>query len=952
MPGGHPIPYEAFPDVNPTGAPQGDFENIHASPEEFGGLVAGSEEKLGKGVEDVGTTGLQVATDYQQRSDDIHATDLNTWAGKNLSDRFLQIKQLQGRAASDALPQYKTDIDDIRQQAMNQATNLYEKQKLSQSLSYLTDAYYRYGTSHAADQMTAYASKTANDAASNYGNLAGITYQTGDWAGFQRNLNNQDMEGRNYLEHQGYDPTTIETEVTKNRGKTLRDIIESQAASDPNAASLLFQKYATQMDPLNRLAVMNKLTPILRQQGFEVAGNALLGRVPPQDAFSHGETSAGLPTGYTAKVISIESNWDPNAASPSGTYRGLGQFGPTEAKKYGITDPGDVAQTSNALLSEAQDNKPVLANALSRNPTAGELYLAHQQGAAGAAALLANPDKPAWEAIRKFYGSDAVAQQAIWGNMPASMKAQFPDGVQSVPAAAFSQMWTGRYQRAGVDVPIIDKGQAYQRMEALYGNNPVMRNGVKSVIDREYNLQEVESSQRRGELEAQVPGLIQDVRDGNVEKALPPDVALLGPVAASRIQSEWNSAYREGQARRGMVYASPDEINDLRTSLVKGPGDDEFRRQDLGAFDRAVGERDKLIFGNPEAAEEGKRRGDPAAYAQTYPTVATLKEQSKANPQDADAFQKYATSSLALQDHLGVPKADQHILNRSESEAVVKQITTPGADVKGILDRAKQQAGDHYQDVYHDLVTQGGLGASYQLVGALDDKNAGVLSRWLQGLAPKEDGKASTADEILGISGGKNNATQVRSDILSNTALTDLQHSWGDSGFSADAIKGLTGAVEDLAYGKMLYEHLSPTSAAGQAVEAVTGKYTIWSGEGSARVPIENNATVRANAAKTLDNLKEEDLSIPGVIGADRQLGAARGADYLRLLKASPYWVTSSDGKGIILKDSYLTGSIGRVVNDKAGKPIYIPFDAPLMADAKLPAPDAATVAGAGTSGG
>jgi hypothetical protein len=33
-------------------------------------------------------------------------------------------------------------------------------------------------------------------------------------------------------------------------------------------------------------------------------------------------------------------------------------------------------------------------------------------------------------------------------------------------------------------------------------------------------------------------------------------------------------------------------------------------------------------------------------------------------------------------------------------------------------------------------------------------------------------------------------------------------------------------------------------------------------------------------------------------------------------------------------------------------QPIYVPFDAPLMADAKLPAPDAATVAGAGTSGG
>jgi hypothetical protein len=399
-----------------------------------------------------------------------------------------------------------------------------------------------------------------------------------------------------------------------------------------------------------------------------------------------------------------------------------------------------------------------------------------------------------------------------------------------------------------------------------------------------------------------------------------------------------------------MVYASPDEINDLRTSLVKGPGDDEFRRQDLGAFDRAVGERDKLIFGNPEAAEEGKRRGDPGAYAETYPSVAALK--AKVDPKNPASYDAFATASLSLQDHLGVPQPDQHILSRDEAQKFTTAITTPGANVKGMLDEAKRRFGDHYQDVYHDLVTQGGLAPSYQLVGALDDKNAGVLSRYLQGLAPKEDGKATTADEILGESGGHPVATTIRTDVRSNPSLLDLQHSWADSGFSPDQIKGLSGSVEDLAYAKSLYENANPTTAAQQAVDAIAGKYSLWSGQGTARVPVDVNATVQSNAATVLDRLKEEDLSIPEVIGANRQIGAARAADYLRLVKASPYWVTSADGKGVILKDSYLTGSLGRVVTDKGGKPIYVPFDAPLMADAKLPPPDAATVAGAGTSGG
>jgi hypothetical protein len=927
---GHPIPYNAFPDVNPTGAPANDFENIHATPEEFGGLIAHSEETLGHGVEQVGDTGVQIATQRQTDLNDIHATELNSWFADQVTDRWSKFAQLKGRAALDDLPQFKADVDKLRQDAMGKAPSLQEQTRLSSSLRGLQDQYYKFGTNHADSEANTYATKTATDAAANYGNLAAISYGQGDWANFEKNLNNQDMEVRNYLDHQGYDHTTIETEVTKRRSTTLKDVIETQAASDPNAASLLFQRYATQMDAGTIKEVTNKLAPVLRQQGFDIAGSAILGRVPPQDAFVHGERSAGVPNGYTARTISIESNWGQTPDRPGSQYKGLAQGNDAWNKRYGVTDPYDPTQVSNALLSEAQDNRALLTGALGRPPTAGEYYLAHQQGGAGAAALLENPNKPAWQAIRKFYSSDSVAQQAIWGNMSPSMKAQFPDGPTSVPAGAFAQLWSGRYERAGVEVPIIDKAEAYKRADAAYGNNPVMWRGVKSVIDREYNFQEVAQSQRRGELEAQVPGLIADVRAGDVSKPLPPDIALLGPVASSRIQAEWDSANREGQARRSMVFASPQEISDIRSSLESGPGDDEFRHRDMASFDKAVQERDKLIFGNPAAEEEGKKRGDPGAYASMYPTIGAMKAAAKKNPNDPAAFGQYATASLSLQDHLGVPASDQHILSKYESEQFVKQIITPGANSKAMLDGIQKITGDHYQQVYHDLVTQGKLGPSYQLVGALDDANAGVLSRWLQGTAPNEKGEAKTADEVLGESAGHPIASVIRTNVRSNPQLIDLQHSWADSGFSPDQIKGLSSAVEDLAYGKKLYENKDAGAAATEAVEAITGKYTLWSGEGSARVPIENNATVRANAAKVLGDIKEGDLAIPEVIGANRQLGAARAGDYVRLLQASPYWVTSSDGRGIMLKDSYLTGSLGRLVTNKQGQPIYVPFDAPL----------------------
>ena len=123
------------------------------------------------------------------------------------------------------------------------------------------------------------------------------------------------------------------------------------------------------------------------------------------------------PDPYTARLFQIESGGNPNAVS--GSNQGLGQFGPGEQAKYGITDPTNPQQQISAVAQERADQTPMLASKLGRDPTPGELYLTHQQGVAGGPALLtADPSLPAWQAIRPYYKSDAVAQRAITGNIP------------------------------------------------------------------------------------------------------------------------------------------------------------------------------------------------------------------------------------------------------------------------------------------------------------------------------------------------------------------------------------------------------------------------------------------------------------------------------------------------------------------------------------------------------
>src|SRR5690242_692597 len=79
---------------------------------------------------------------------------------------------------------------------------------------------------------------------------------------------------------------------------------------------------------------------------------------------------------------------DPAAVNPASGATGLGQFMPGTARQYGLTDRTDPVASIDATARYMADNGRALAAGLGRPPTTGELYLAHQQGAAGALRLL------------------------------------------------------------------------------------------------------------------------------------------------------------------------------------------------------------------------------------------------------------------------------------------------------------------------------------------------------------------------------------------------------------------------------------------------------------------------------------------------------------------------------------------------------------------------------------
>lgn len=143
--------------------------------------------------------------------------------------------------------------------------------------------------------------------------------------------------------------------------------------------------------------------------------------------FSAVERKYGLPDGYLARTAQLESRGNPAAQNPNSSAGGLFQFIDETAKAYGLDNRFDPAAATDAAARLARDNAATLRRVLGREPTAAELYLAHQQGGAGASRLLAHPDLRA---------ADLVGAEQVRLN----------GGNENMSARDFANLWIARHE--------------------------------------------------------------------------------------------------------------------------------------------------------------------------------------------------------------------------------------------------------------------------------------------------------------------------------------------------------------------------------------------------------------------------------------------------------------------------------------------------------------------------
>jgi muramidase (phage lysozyme) len=254
-----------FPEVNPSGAPPNDYEHIPTNPGMFGAFGAQAEQKLGQGVEAVGEAGLQYLNEQNQLHNQIHASELHSWFTDRSTDLVTKFSQLEGRAALDALPKFKSDLAELQKQAEGQSGNLHTKAMVANNTRRSMDWFYGIGTRHADTAFKAYTTQTAKDNIISASNVGGLAVIAQDFSKLDEQLRTIDQEGHNYLDPRGYDDKTLGVELAKYRGGAVKNWVETAATNDKDPDALThaiqtFERYSKHIDPQSRLEIAKYLS--------------------------------------------------------------------------------------------------------------------------------------------------------------------------------------------------------------------------------------------------------------------------------------------------------------------------------------------------------------------------------------------------------------------------------------------------------------------------------------------------------------------------------------------------------------------------------------------------------------------------------------------------------------------------------------------------------------------
>ena len=949
-------PYNPTATVEPTtgGTP---YLNIPTQPGEFGGLIAGAEQRASSDIAQSANEAAQTALALQNRQNQIvsdgafnqYQSKLLDLTAGNPTTGTKGYFALQGKDALDAYPDASKQIEDTRTQisgSLNDAQRLQFEESSRRLQMYTLDSM----RNHFIQQQSVYGATVSQATQQNAERAIGVNVNS-DQAfndnlfqmrgGAVRELQNKGMGGDPDVLHDAVETATQKAIVARvqafqgvdpigGAAKAMAWLQNGQIPDTPIPGQpQTFSSVASHLEPNVLDALVRPLRAVLKnQQGDVMLGQLFQGGVPTTPGGAAPGPIAAALRGTEASGATEVS--DKGAA---GTY----QVTPPFFQKY--AQPGE--NFNNETDREAVAKRGIDSLTQQYNGDAARVAVAYFSGE-GNVAPAGSPTP--WKA-------DLSDGHTLTSQYVARFQSKLGAAPIAAPGASGNE---GEATPQGWKMP--DWSALEQRALQMTQGDDEGRTILLSKLAQTRQRIEMATATERSDLEHTMPDLTKAALAG-LPVTVPIDRirAVYPPDQADRIVTQFGVAQGAGQILAGVKWASPEQVQGTLTDLTTGIGTvSDTLRARLGSArgegtvttpegpgqPAAVTETPEL-FGmrtriasmavDQIRARQEALNKDPGGYVLQEPTLANmgkaLDPKTPDNPTaptaGAKGYGAFARASLALQDHLGVLSAAQHVLSAPQAQSMAAALEAPGVDVKGQLDSLKNEWGaEAWPKVFGDMVTLGKLPAMYQGVAVLDDpKDAALLARAIGEGARSGKGW----DDLLGNAGGKQVSVTLRDAVRNNTTVQTLERSLTSSGASAAQADQMLSAIDTLAYAKQFYNQ--DPAAAANAVKAFTDKYFFL---GDARIPTGQAPAVTANAGALLTGPTLDHVPLPAGFteGTPDDLRhnptALTRADYLQSIRANPTWITSPRGDALWLMDNQ-----ARVVRDAKGAPIAVPFNQP-----------------------
>lgn len=417
--------YGGVPQV-PSAIPEGGGARpleTRANPEDFGGQIGASVEKLGGASQQVGQGVVELSTKFAQEATEAKVNDdyANKYAPAAAQLRE-QYDSLRGQDKIHGYQSYIGGLQSLNHQFTGDQFSPYGKQIMSGLIDRHVAGEIDGAKRELVQSQNEFSDRAATSkieadqdyAASNYNNPATVD---------QVNKSNDATILMQHID-KGYDPNhpddreVIQDAQKSAAGQTAVKMIQSAVSrGDATAANNIRATASDAIPGYQQIAIDKTLhTENMRQTGINGATALKSGQplpetvgAPPaqvQSVVADAAQSGGVDANHALTVARIESSMGQDVGS-----RGdIGQTG----------KGGNLQEQATNMVTELKKSETIASNALGRPAQPWEQYVVYQQGAGGGPALLRaateNPNAKAIDVLAPLYSNPKDAKSAIVNN--------------------------------------------------------------------------------------------------------------------------------------------------------------------------------------------------------------------------------------------------------------------------------------------------------------------------------------------------------------------------------------------------------------------------------------------------------------------------------------------------------------------------------------------------------